>query len=317
MESAKSKAPRGGVAAAVGAWVVLGVVAVFYFFVPGFGPMQAQSPLVWLESAWNPATDFEHGFLVPVIMIGLIAWQWKGLRQAAGRGDWKGLPVALFGAALFVLAHRTGQARIAVGGLPFILWGSALYLWGWGVARLALFPIFLLWLAIPLPHFQQATTQLQILSTKLAQIGCGLFGVETVVQGTQIGPPGGGWAPLEIDEGCGGIRSLMALILISCVWAYLAKMPLWKKLILCLSAVPLAIFGNMMRLTSIFVLSEYVNPKFASKTWHDWSGLLIFYPISLAMLLLLHSVLERGLPKMRRLRVRQVSGYNPKAEGST
>lgn len=276
------------------------IVAFYYFGVPGFGPEGGQSPLQWLRSAWNPENDFEHGLMVPLISIGLLAWQWKRLRAVAtAGGDWRGLPIALAGALFFVLAHRTGQARLAVGGLPMILWGSAWYLWGWQVARLTFFPFFVLWLAIPVPQFQQATSQLQILSTKLAQIGCGWFGVETEVRGTQIVSASGAWAPLEIDEGCGGIRSLMALILISTVWAYVAKMALWKKVILCLAAFPLAIIGNMLRLTSIFVVSEYGNADFAANTWHDWSGLLLFYPISLALLLATHSLLEGGMPRLR------------------
>lgn len=290
----------------VGVLLCAAVVAVYYFLVPGFGPRQHQSPLVWLESTWNSENDYEHGYLIPIVMIGLLAWQGKSLRAAASpigsasRHNLVGLLVALAGAGFFVLAHRTGQARLAVGGLPMILWGSAWYLWGWPLARLTFFPLFVLWLAIPVPQFQQATTKLQILSTKLAQWGCDLFGVRTEVRGTQIHSLNDKWQPLEIDEGCGGIRSLMALILISSVWAYLAKMSLWKKALLCLSAFPLAILGNMLRLTSIFVIAEYGSADFAANTWHDWSGLLIFYPISLLLLLLLHSILEGGLPKLRR-----------------
>ncbi|MEP4077608.1 exosortase/archaeosortase family protein [Haloferula sp.] len=281
------------------------VVAAFYFLVKGFGPDQAMSPLAWLKSAWNPETDMEHGMMVPLVTIGLIAWQWKTLREVASKGDWRGLPIAILGALFFVLAHRTGQARLAIGGLPFILWGSAWYLWGWQVAKLTLFPIFIFWMAIPLPQIQQATTELQILSTKLAKVGCGWFGVDVEIRGTQLYSTNANWEALEIDEGCGGIRSLMALILISSVWAYLANMALWKKALLCISAIPLAILGNMLRLTSIFVIAEYGSPDFARNTWHDWSGLLIFYPISLILLLMTHSILEGGLPKLRKLRTKK------------
>jgi len=299
---APSPVPRG--LAAV--WLAcFAVVAVFYLLVPGFGMANHLSPLAWLESTWNKETDYEHGYMVPVIMIGLIVWQWKALRQLAAKGSSLGLPVVLLGALLFVAAHRTGQPRLAAGGLPMILWGASLFLWGWGVSRLLFFPLFFLWLAIPVPEFQQATTRLQILSTELAQWGSGLFGVETEVRGTQIHSLGGNWTPLEIDEGCGGIRSLMALVMISSVWAYVANVPLWKKALLCLAALPLAIFGNMLRLTSIFVIAEYGDPKFARETWHDWSGLLLFYPISLILLLAFHSLLEGGLP-WKRPRKREV-----------
>lgn len=279
------------------------VVVWFYFFVAAPGAGGGFSTLYWLKTTWNHETDYEHGFLVPVIMVGLIAFQWKSLRQAAGPGTWAGLPMVILGCLFFVAAQRTGQPRLAVGGLPMILWGSSLYLWGWKVGRSLFFPLFFLFLAIPVPEFQQATTRLQILSTHLAQWGSGLFGIQTVVQGTQIFSSGGKWEPLSIDEGCGGIRSLMALIMISSVWAYLAPISLWKKALLCLAALPLAIFGNMLRLTSIFVIAEYGDSKFARETWHDWSGLLLFYPLSLLLLLGVHSVLEGGLPWQRQKKI--------------
>jgi exosortase/archaeosortase family protein len=123
-----------------------------------------------------------------------------------------------------------------------------------------------------------------------------LFGVETYVRGTDMFSADGKWAPLSIAGGCSGIRSLMALLMISAAWAYVAKVSLWKKAVLFLAAVPLAIIGNSLRVTSIFVIAEYGNPEWARSTWHDWSGLLLFYPFSLMLLLVLHSLLEGGLP---------------------
>jgi len=301
-------APRHGTGSVSGGLIAVylacaAVVGYFFFFVPASGSAGGLASLPWLKSTWNHETDYEHGFLVPVIMAGLIASQWKQLRRLAGPGSLWGLPLAIFGCLLFVAAYRTGQPRLAVGGLPMILWGSSLFLWGWPTSRLLFFPLFFLYLAIPVPEFQQATTRLQILSTQLAQWGSELCGIETVVRGTQIFSAGDKWSPLEIDEGCGGIRSLMALIMISSVWAYLAPIPLWKKAVLCLAAFPLAIVGNMLRLTSIFVIAEYGNPDFAANTWHDWSGLVLFYPLSLLLLLGVHSLLEGGLPWQRQKRV--------------
>jgi exosortase len=294
------------------------IVAVFYFVVEGFGNAGNRTPAYWLQSTWNKENDFEHGFMVPIIIVGLIAWQWKNLRNLSenAKGMWIGLPLVFLGILLFVAAHRCGQPRLAIGGLPMILWGSSLFLWGWPVSRAVFFPFFFLWIGIQVPQFQQATTKLQILSTHMAQWGSELFGIETVVRGTQIYSAHNAWKPLEINEGCGGIRSLMALLMISSVWAYLAKVSLWKKAILLLSAFPLAILGNMMRLTSIFVISEYGDAEFAANTWHDWSGLLIFYPISLFLLLVVHSALEQGLPwkRPRKREVRRVVGeHEPKA----
>ncbi|MBK1827839.1 exosortase/archaeosortase family protein [Haloferula rosea] len=299
------------------------MIAGFYFLIPGFGGQQHLSSPHWLKRSWNEENDFEHGILVPIICFALLAWKWGTLRTLASKvtapqkSQWVGLIIAVLGSLFFVLAYRTGQARLAIGGLPMILWGSTWFLWGWPIARLTFFPLFLLWLAIPVPQFQHATYKLQMLSTKLAEIGCGWLGVETEVRGTQIFSVDSKWEPLKIDEGCGGIRSLMALILISSVWAYLAKMPLWKKLVLMLSAFPLAIIGNMFRLTSIFVIAEYGDPDFAKDTWHDWSGLVIFYPISLLLLLAVHSILEGGIPKLRKLKQTTVTVTEPTTTSNT
>ncbi len=299
-------------------WIaVLAALAVtvwFFCFENRYGPGHGRSSLGWLKSSWNPATDYEHGILVPFVIIGLLAYRFKDMRAAVQPGSAWGYFWILVGCLFYVAGYRTLQPRIAVAGLPFILWGAAYAFWGWRVAKIAVFPLFFLWIAIPLPSFQQATTQLQLLATSMAHHGSNLLGVETYTQGTTILPVHGNWKPLSIAGGCSGIRSLMALLMISAAWAYVAKMAMWKKVLLFLCAFPLAIIGNSLRVISIFVIAEYGNAEWASTTWHDWSGLLLFYPFSLLLLLVIHSVLEGGLPwksKQRRQVRRTVVNQAP------
>ncbi len=269
------------------------------------------STFQWLNGAWNGETDYEHGILFPFVILGLIVYQFKSLRSAAGKGSWVGLIAVFVGALLFAASYRTLQPRIAAGALPFLLWGGCYFLWGWRVARILAFPLFFFWLAVPLPSFQQATTHLQLIATSLAHHGSSLFGVDTRVVGTTILPVHGDWEPLDIATGCSGIRSLMALLMISAAWAYVAKIKMWQKVLLFASALPLAIIGNALRVTSIFVIAEYGDAKWAATTWHDWSGLLLFYPFSLFLLLVLHSLFEGGLPwkkgKKRRVNRKMVA----------
>jgi exosortase len=284
------------------------VLVWFYGFEARYGGGRSQSALDWIWCAWNGETDYEHGPLFPLVIAGLIFHRSKSLRAAVGQGSGWGLAVVFFGAMLYAAGYRTLQPRVTMGALPFLLWGGAWYFWGWRLARMLLFPLFFFWLAIPLPSFQQATTHLQLLATSMAHYGAGLFGVETVVQGTAISSVHGGWDPLEIAKGCSGIRSLMALLMISGAWAYIADMALWKRVLLFFSAFPLAILGNSLRVISIFVIGEYGDAKWARHTWHDWSGLLLFYPISLVLLLVVHSLLEGGPPwrKSNRRQLRRV-----------
>ncbi len=280
----------------------------FYGFDSHFGATHALSSFDWIHVAWNGETDYEHGPLFPLVIAGLIIYRFKDLKAAVGDGSYWGLLLVLIGVLIYMVGYRTLQPRITLGALPIILWGSALYLWGWRVAKMLTFPIFFFWLAIPLPSFQQATTHLQLIATSLAHHGSALFGVETYVEGTKVLPIKGNWEPLDIAKGCSGIRSLMALLMISAAWAYIAKIAFWKRVLLFLSAFPLAILGNALRVISIFVIAEYGNARWAAGTWHDWSGLLLFYPFSLLLLLFIHSVLEGGLPwkKAGRREVRRV-----------
>lgn len=298
--------------------VILSLAAIVWFF--GFqgryGADRDISAFGWLASAWNDENDYEHGILFPFVILGLIVYQYKNLVSVAGKGSNAGLLAVFIGAVLYAVAYRTLQPRIAAGALPFLLWGGCYYLWGWRVAKLLAFPFFFFWLAVPLPSFQQATTQLQLLATSLAHHGSGLFGVETRVVGTTILPVSGDWEPLKIAKGCSGIRSLMALLMISSAWAYVAKVKMWQKAALLVAALPLAIIGNVIRVTSIFVIAEYGNADWAKTTWHDWSGLLLFYPVSLFLLLVLHSSFEGGLP-WKRAAKRKLSRQTVRKAGET
>jgi len=278
--------------------VVMAVLLWFYGAVERYGLGRDMSAFGWLSSAWNEENDFEHGPLFPLIIIGLVAHRFRVVMSAAvcQKSNLWGLVLILAAALLYAAAYRTYQPRVAVGALPILLWGGAVYLWGWTSAKWLILPLFFFWLAIPVPAFQQATNQMQLMATSMAHHGSTLFGVETIVNGTEISSAQGNWKPLEIAKGCSGIRSLMALLMISGTWACIVDMSWWKRSLLFLSAVPLAVFGNALRVISIFVIAEYGNADWAVNTWHDWSGLLLFYPISLVLLLCLHAVLEGGLP---------------------
>lgn len=283
--------------------IYMTILVIFIFFYSGFVEGR-HSAAGWLDSAWNPETDYEHGWMIP-ILSGYMVWHAaRELKETPLSGSLHGLWAVLAGGLLCLLAVRTQQPRIAIGAVPFLLAGLVWTYWGWVAARKCAFPLFFLWLAIPLPGFQQATVGLQLLSAQAAHWGAELCGVETIMQGTNIASADGSWDAYNIAGGCSGIRSLMALLMISIAWGYLAdKLALWKRITLALSAIPLAILGNAFRVASIFICAEYINPAFAGKTWHDWSGLLFFFPATLLGLMFLHAVLAGEVPFLRRRKV--------------
>ncbi len=294
----------------------IALVVYFYGFVPTANT-EGQSSAFWLYKNWSPLQDYEHGWMVPTLSLYMLWHTCRGLRGPGFRPSLHGLWLIIPGALLALVAVRTSQARLALAGVPFLLTGATWYFWGRDMARRCAFPFFFLWLAVPLPGFQQATVWMQLLAAKIAHWGAGLCGVETVVEGTSVGSADGSWDTYSIAGGCSGMRSLMALVMLSFAWGYLASgLALWKRATLALSAIPLAILANAFRVCSIFVFAEYVNPAFAGKTWHDWSGLLFFFPASLLGLTLLHGLLAGELPFFHKRHVvtRRSNAAPPPAE---
>ncbi len=275
----------------------------FYGFVPNANT-EGQSSVYWLYLNWSPRQDYEHGWMVPLISLYMLWHACQGMKAAETRPSLRGLWLILPGLLLALLSVRTCQPRVALAGLPLLLTGAVWYFWGTKAARRCAFPLFFLWLAVPVPGFQQATVWMQLLAAKMAHWGASLCGVATVVEGTSVGAADGSWDTFSIAGGCSGMRSLMALVMLSFAWGYLASgLALWKRATLALSAIPLAILANAFRVCSIFVFAEYINPAFAGKTWHDWSGLLFFFPASLVGLTLLHGLLAGELPFFRKRHV--------------
>ena len=248
--------------------------------------------------------DYEHGWMVPCLSLYMLWHATRSLKNKTFSTTWHGIWLIILGALLAVLSARTMQPRIAIGSIPFLLSGAIWYYWGWHAAFKTAFPCFFLWASIPLPGFQHDTVGLQLLSAQIAHWGASICGVETLLDGTNVISADGKWDTYNVAGGCSGIRSLMALLMFSVAWGYLAdKLALWKRLLLSLSAIPLSILANAFRVASIFVCAEYIDSGFAGKTWHDWSGLLFFFPASLAGLMVLHSVLAGEIPFMKKRRV--------------
>lgn len=130
--------------------------------------------------------------------------------------------------------------------------------------------------------------------------------MELIRDGNNITVLGSGSDPVKIAEGCSGMRSLMALTMIAAVYAHYTQKPLWKKAFLFAMALPLAIIGNFFRIFTILVITEMGYPDFAKRTYHDWAGLLIFFPVALSGLYLFDYLLNRK-ERRKKVMVRQTS----------
>lgn len=245
----------------------------------------------------------EKSLVLPLMfyMLWHVGKKEKGLPH---RGSLHGLWLIVLGALIALTAVRTIQFRLGILMLSPLLAGLTWYYWGTRTMLRCLFPYcYLLILVIP-PGLEQATVWMQLLATKAAHWGAALFGVDTVVEGTNIISVSGKWDAFNIAGGCSGMNSLITLLMLALPWAFLAdSLTWWKRCLFVLSTIPLAIIANAFRVSSIFILAEYIDSSFAAKTWHDWSGLVLFFPACLVGLFTIHGLLMGEIPFLKRRKV--------------
>lgn len=258
--------------------LVSATIIYFYGFLAVYGHGKAIWPWAWLR--FLPQYNQEHSKLIPLIVLFLLWHHRAALRTALKRGDNVGLPFIAFGILCYLIGARTLQARIALFGFPFLLFGLTLFLWGRKVARILLFPITLLFFMIPLGAIEQMTFRLQFLIIAVVKVLGGLFGIPLYSIGTSLSPVSGNWG-FDIAEGCSGIRSLIAMIMITAIYAHLCEPVFWKKLTLLCFSILFAILGNAARIFTIVLIAKLGFPRFAGGLYHDWSSQLIFFPVAL------------------------------------
>jgi exosortase/archaeosortase family protein len=90
---------------------------------------------------------------------------------------------------------------------------------------------------------------------------------------------------LSVAEACAGLRSLMTFISVAATIAFLSSRPLWQKLIITASAVPIAIFCNVMRVAGQGLLDHYVSEELSQSYAHQFVGLVMLVPAFFLILL--------------------------------
>ena len=244
----------------------------------------------WAWEAWNPENNYEHAKLIPLIAAFLVWHARDKLRKAkigSSRWGWLFVGVGLF---LFFAGARTLQPRLALTGVPVLLFGMVLYIWGKEVTRILLFPIAFLFFMVPLNFLTQATVRLQFLETAAASAIANFFGIAVHNIGAIITAADNSFR-FSIDEGCSGIRSLMAIAMISAIYGHFTQDRLWKKMSIFAAAIVFAIIGNAGRLVSIIIVARLFGQDLAGGPYHAISGYLSF-PFALAAMVLFGKLLN-------------------------
>ncbi len=239
-----------------------------------------------LVQLWATKADYSHGFLI-VPFAGYLLWSRRDLFPAHIRWpDLAGLPLLIGAAGLAVGADVFNIAREWLQGFALML-GLAgvvvLFFGGKGGLRWAWPAVAALAFALPLPFQveQRVTNRLQGFATDAGNFAFQTLGLASYTEGNVIVI---GDTRLGVDQACGGLSMLLAFAALAAAIAVLSRSrPAVDRAIIFLSAVPIALACNVVRITVTGLVYHAGWKRLGDLIVHDLAGWLMM-PLALALL---------------------------------
>ncbi len=225
--------------------------------------------------SWSTDENYSHGFLVP--FISLYFANLAAERGSVERRGGSGLGICLLTVALLLKLATVVIVVGTLGDLAFLIAiaGVTALIGGVEVLKRYGFAIGFLVFMVPLPVslYAMIASPLQLLVSKVASIFLNATGVPVLTEGNMMTLPGG--VQMFVAEACSGMRQLTGFLALTAAVAYLAERPGWYRASVVIAAVPIAMTANMARVTLTGYIMYYVNPAYASGTYHTVEGLLM------------------------------------------
>lgn len=203
--------------------------------------------------------------------------------------DW-GIGTLLFGLLTYAYGIYPGANDfIKDVGMVMSLFGAVLTIVGWNVMKITWFPLVFLLCALPWPglFYSKLAMPMQQFSAQMAVGVMQLSGVEVENSGTQIiiqKPESLTPRILNVAEACAGLKSLMTFVSLGASIAFLSARPLWQKLVITASAIPIAIFCNALRVSGQGMLDYYVSEVWSAGFAHQFAGIVMLLPGFVALM---------------------------------
>jgi exosortase len=266
-------------------WMKIGTITALFaaVFWPNLRRLWDKTNPFYGEPNWG------HAVCVPIIGLYFLYANRDELLRQPIQTRWEGLLVMLGGILFYGWAIWPGQNDFFKDfGMVVALFGLVLLLTGWHVMKIAWFPIAYLVCMIPWPSlfYSRIASPLQGLAASVSVGTLRLFGVDALNTGTKIRmfPFTPEERVLNVAEACAGLRSLMTFITVGAAVAFLSNRPLWQKIFITLSAIPIAIACNVMRVTGQGFLDLW-NHELSEGFAHQFAGLVMLVPAFFLLLL--------------------------------
>jgi len=267
--------------------LVLGVAAAAFVLL--YWPVLGKLVHDWLHD-----DNYSHGVLI-VPLAAFFVWERRQrLADLAPAHHWLGLVVVLFGMALLLAGQLGAELFLPRISLVITLAGSVLFTLGWPGLRILAFPIGFMLLMIPIPAiiFNQVAFPLQLLASRVGEMGLTAVGVPVLREGNVMILAR---TTLEVAEACSGIRSLVSLLTLGIVLGYFTDPRTGIRVAIAATAVPVAIVTNGLRVAGTGIAAHHFGPEAAEGFFHTFSGWLVFV-VAFAAMYFLALLIKRMAP---------------------
>ncbi len=232
-------------------------------------------PTIWkLMNIWMNDQDYSHGFFVIPIAL-YMAWNARErLSATAIRPSWTGLPVFLAGASVYVISFVARFHTLTHLSMIVMLLGLILFMGGYGLTYRLLIPVCFLIFMFPIPnaYYIMITNPLKLMITTISATLLRLFEIPVYQEGNLLFFAR---VQLEVAEACSGIRSLYSYLMVGSLFALMSRSG-WLKTVMILSAFPLAILVNIIRVSGTGVLANLYGEQVAQGFFHQFAGFVLF-----------------------------------------
>ena len=248
---------------------------------------------LWLyERYTNPGSHYSHGFLIPFIS-GYLIWKRKNqLGEVVPSSSGVGLALMVLALLIHVGSVWTHIFFASGFSILLLLVGFSLYLYGTEFTRKIAFPLGFLVFMFPLPMrtISAISFPLKLIVADAAASSIKSVGILLLREGAVIHLAN---TSLTIGDPCSGIRSLISLLALGALIAYISQTTMVKKATIFLAAIPIAIFTNILRVCALILAANWWGGQWASpEHWfHTTSGMTVF-ALSMVLLLVTMKVLE-------------------------
>lgn len=276
--------------------IIIGLLfAMFHLLGNTVAAVPSRSAFVWMTNRWNDpisfGADYSHGWLIPLVSLGVIWYKRRDLLNAPKAMSQVGLAVVILALILHWIGAKIQQPRLSLAALILLLWGVPYYFFGWQVAKILIFPCSYLIFCIPLNFLDALAFPLRMVSTVMSTSLLNGLGIAAERSSTAIKSAAAGGFEFDVADPCSGLRSLLAMTALTAVYAYFTQKTLLKKWLLFAASIPLAVIGNIARVTTVALVAEAFGQPMALGLYHDYSGYVIF-GVAIALMIGIGSLLD-------------------------